>query len=109
MKSISESMTNKQAQRIFAMLLMMLFYSVGAYAADELGSGMCNVVNVLTGKWLFAFTVLATLGGGAVILFGGEISDGIKKIATIVSIVGLIVAVPSLMAIAYSKFSGMTC
>lgn len=72
-----------------------------AQAADTLGGGICAMVTLLTGKWLFGFTILATLGAGAALLFGGEITDGLKKIATIISIVGIILATASMLTMAF--------
>ena len=79
-----------------------LMFASGAAQAQnggaELGDGICKLVNILTGKWLFGFTILATLGSGAALLFGGEITDGLKKIATIISIVGIILATSSILS-----------
>lgn len=86
----------------------LLLASGGAMAAngDELGTGICKLVEVLTGKWLFGFTILATLGAGAALLFGGEITDGLKKIATIISIVGIILATSSILTMAFGSIAG---
>lgn len=100
-------MTKKNVLIVVAVTLAMM--STGAFAADEIGGGICNFVNMLTGKWLFGFTMLAILGGGAAILFGAEISDGIKKIATIVTVVGLILGSSQILTLAFSRFNGMTC
>lgn len=97
------------AQVVMAVGLAMLLMSQGAYAADETGDGICAVVNLLTGKWLFGFTILATMGAGAAVLFGGEITDGVKKIATIITVVGLIIATSSILSMAFVKFGGVTC
>lgn len=83
--------------------------SSGAMAADEMGDGICKLVNLLTGKWLFGFTILATLGAGAALLFGAEMTDGVKKLATIISVVGLILAMSSILSMVFSKFSGVGC
>lgn len=83
--------------------------STGAMAADEMGDGVCKLVNILTGKWLFGFTILATLGAGAALLFGAEMTDGLKKLATIISIVGIILAMSSILSLVFSKFGGVTC
>lgn len=88
--------------------LALLLVSSAAYAADPLGDGVCKLVTLLTGKWLFGFTILATLGGGAALMFGGEISDGLKKLATIITIVGIILAMSSLLSLAFSAFTS-TC
>ncbi|HEY0843446.1 hypothetical protein [Methylotenera sp.] len=95
----------------FRVLLMfgLPLLSIDVMAADELGDGTCKLVNLLTGKWLFAFTILAVLGGGAALLFGGEITDGIKKIATIVTIVGIILATSSILTLVFSRFGGVAC
>jgi type IV secretory pathway VirB2 component (pilin) len=77
--------------------------------ADELGDGVCKLVNLLTGKWLFGFTILATLGAGAALLFGAEMTDGLKKLATIISVVGMILAMSQILTLVFSKFSGVAC
>ncbi len=87
----------------------MMLACTGAMAADEMGDGVCKVVNVLTGKWLFGFTMLATIGAGAALLFGAEISDGLKKIATIITVVGIIIAMSGLLSLAFTRFQGITC
>ncbi len=103
-KSLQEWLT------ALAMCLMVVAAGpVLADAGDELGDGICKVVNILTGKWLFGGAVLATIGGLVGIIFGGEISDGIKKVATIVTILGLCVGIPGILAFAFKKFSGQTC
>lgn len=88
---------------------VLLLMSTGAFAADEMGDGICKVVNVLTGKWLFGFVMLATIGSGAALLFGAEITDGLKKMATIITVVGIIFAMSTLLGLAFTKFSGMAC
>ena len=87
--------------------LGLLAISTAAYAADPLGDGMCKLVDLLTGKYLFGIAILATLGGGSVVLFGGEISDGLKKLVTIITIVGMILGMAGILALLYS-FKG-TC
>lgn len=82
---------------------MFLLASSAAFAADPLGDGVCKLVTLLTGKWLFGFTILATLGAGAALLFGGEITDGLKKIATIISIVGIILATSSILTMVFGS------
>lgn len=91
--------------------ICLLMVSVPAFAqsSDELGGGICKLVGILTGKWLFGFAILATLGAGAALLFGAEMSDGIKKLATIISIVGLILSMASILSFAFTKFSAQTC
>ncbi len=87
--------------------LCLLAISTAAYAADPLGDGICKVVELLTGKYLFGTAVLATLGGGTVVLFGGEISDGLKKLVTVITVVGMILAVGGILSYIYT-FKG-TC
>lgn len=79
--------------------------------ADALGTGVCEIVNILTGKWLFGFSILATLGAGAALLFGGEITDGLKKVATIISVVGIILISGALLAKVFAVMGngGMSC
>ncbi len=105
--------SSKQRLAFVGLVGISLFLaSSGAMAAgdgSELGDGICKLVNILTGKWLFGFTILATLGAGAALLFGGEITDGLKKIATIISIVGIILATSSILSMAFEKFSSSGC
>lgn len=90
--------------------LCLFALSHGAFAAgDELGDGVCGLVNLLTGKWLFGFTILAIIAGGAGLLMGGEISDGVKKIATIITVVGLILGASSILALAFKSFGSSAC
>lgn len=95
--------------KVVAVGAMLLMASNGAFAQDALGGGVCKLVELLTGKWLFGFTILATLGAGAALLFGGEITDGLKKIATIISIVGIILATSSILTMVFSSSSLVAC
>jgi len=90
-------------------MLVVSFPALAQASGDELGGGICKLVGILTGKWLFGFAILATLGAGAALLFGAEMSDGIKNLATIISIVGLILGMGSILSFAFSKFSSQTC
>lgn len=83
--------------------------SAQAAGGDALGDGICKLVDLLTGKWLFGFTILATLGAGAALLFGGEITDGLKKIATIISVVGIILATASILTMVFSGSNLVAC
>lgn len=100
----------KCAPELFATALML---SAGAAFADsstdELGGGVCNVVNLLTGKWLFGLAVLAMVGGGVALLFGAELTDGVKKMVTIVTIVGMILSFGGILSLAYSRLSSAGC
>lgn len=68
-----------------------------APASDPTGSGVCSLVSLLQGKWLFGFAILGIVGGGAALLFGGEVTDGLKKIATVVTVVGVILAAANVL------------
>lgn len=105
-KNISKSREKLMVAVILAASLALV--STGAWA-DEMGDGICKLVNLLTGKWLFGFTILATLGAGAALLFGAEMTDGLKKVATIISVVGMILAMSSILSLVFSKFGGVTC
>lgn len=74
--------------------------------ADELGSGICKLVDLLTGKWLFGIAVLAMLAGGAALIFGAELTDGVKKVVTIISIVGMIVAFGNILTMVFPSLTG---
>lgn len=101
----------KKADLVIGVMLMVISSAAFAQAGggSELGDGICGLVKILTGKWLFGFTILATLGAGAALLFGGEITDGLKKIATIISIVGIILATSSILSTVFTKLSSAAC
>lgn len=94
---------------IIGLVLLMLGEPAFAQSADELGGGVCKLVNLLTGKWLFGIAVLAMVAGGAALLFGAELTDGVKKMVTIVTIVGMVVSFGSILSMAYSTFSSTGC
>lgn len=83
--------------------------AIASGGGDPLGDGVCKLVNILTGKWLFGFAILATLGAGSALLFGAEMTEMMKKVATVITGVGIILAMSSILALAFSKFSGITC
>lgn len=110
MKNIELNRNAVSAGKVALMVgLGLLLVSNGAFAADAMGDGICAVVKALTGKWLFGFTILATLGAGAALLFGAEITDGLKKIATIITIVGMILGMSSILSMAFSTFGSSAC
>ena len=74
--------------------------------ADELGGGICKLVDLLTGKWLFGIAVLAMLAGGAALIFGAELTDGVKKVVTIISIVVMIVAFGNILTMVFPSLTG---
>ncbi|WP_304350903.1 TrbC/VirB2 family protein [Comamonas testosteroni] len=74
--------------------------------ADELGDGICKLVELLTGKWLFGIAVLAMLAGGAALIFGAELTDGVKKMVTIITIVGMIVSFGNVLVMVFPSVSG---
>lgn len=96
---------------MFGMALALV--STGAMAAmtaDAMGTGICSLVTILTGKWLLGFAVLSVIGAGVALLFGGEMTDGLKKVATIIAIVGLILAASSILTTVFGAFGGAaTC
>jgi len=115
-KNVAISGTNLAlyAQRYGTTLIagvLFLLACDGAIASngDELGDGICQVVQVLTGKFLFGISIVAMLAGGAALLFGAEITDGVKKAITIITIVGLILAFGGILAFAFQRFGGSAC
>lgn len=115
MSKFNQSMLNAQKSKggqalkqyaPFAVGALLMLSCSGAFAAgDELGDGICKLVNLLQGKFLFGVSVLAMLGGGAALLFGAELTDGIKKAVTIVAIVGLVVSFASILSMAFSSMT----
>lgn len=90
-------------------LSLVLHHGAFAQTSDELGGGVCKLVNMLTGKWLFGIAVLSLLGGGAALLFGGEMTDALKLLAKVFTIIGMILGATGLLTFAFAKFSGMSC
>ena len=113
--SLISPMQNKNAlgkcapMLVIGMVLLLTGEAAFAQSADELGDGICQVVNLLTGKYLFGLAVLAMVAGGSALVFGAELTDGVKKMVTIVTIVGMILSFGSLLSLAYSKFSSVGC
>ena len=99
----------KCAPPLVAALLMLT--AGAAFAADgsEMGEGICRLVNLLTGKWLFGIAVLSMVGGGVALLFGAELTDGVKKMVTIITIVGMILSFGGLLSLAYAQMSSAGC
>lgn len=114
MQKNHQQMNNAQddkSQRyvVAGVLLMIVANAAFAAGGDELGNGICQVVNLLTGKFLFGIAMLAMVGGGAALLFGAELTDGIKKMVTIVAIVGMIVSFGGILSFAYNALSSSAC
>ena len=89
----------------------LMFASNGAFAdaGDELGDGLCQLVNILTGKYLFSLTILAIIGSISSLIFGAEMSEGLKKIVGIIAIVSIGLLAVTIVSFAFNKFRGMTC
>lgn len=109
-------MSNKNLVAVCLVGLMLMAFGSPALAAltgdtDALGTGICSLVNVLTGKWLFGFSILALLGGGAALMFGGEISDMMKKVATLFTVVGIILVGSAILTKLFATMgiAGMSC
>lgn len=110
----NQSMSNvqklsKYAPQLAIGMLLLLTGEVALAQGDELGYGICKVVNLLTGKFLFGISVLAMVAGGAALLFGAELTDGVKKMVTIVAIVGMILSFGGILSMAYSSLSSAGC
>lgn len=114
MYSNYQSMFNAQTFKkhlptVVGVLLMAAFNVAFAAGGDELGGGVCTLVNLLTGKYLFGTAVLAMVAGGLALLFGAELTDGVKKMVTIVTIVGMILSFGGVLSMAYNALSSASC
>lgn len=89
--------------------LMLASKSALAEAGDELGDGLCQLVNLLTGKYLFSLTVLAIIGSVSALIFGAEMTEGLKKIVGIIAIVSIGLMAVTLVGYMFSQFRGMSC
>jgi len=101
--------SKKQRHAIVGALLMVAVNVAFAANGDELGNGICQIVNLLTGKFLFGISVLSMVGGGSALLFGAELTDGVKKMVTVVAIVGMILSFGGILSLAYNSMSGAAC
>ncbi|ART61507.1 hypothetical protein CBP36_21305 (plasmid) [Acidovorax carolinensis] len=99
----------KYAPMVMVGFLMLMIGDSAFAQADELGNGICKVVNLLTGKFLFGVSVLAMVAGGAALLFGAELTDGVKKMVTIVAIVGMILSFGGILSMAFNSLSSAGC
>lgn len=99
----------KHLPTVVGVLLMAAVNVAFAAGGDELGGGVCALVNLLTGKYLFGTAVLSMFGGGIALLFGAELTDGVKKMVTIVTIVGMILSFGGILGLAYSAMQGNGC
>lgn len=80
----------------------------GAFAAsgDELGDGVCALVKMLQGKFVIGTAILAMIGSGLALLFGAELTDGIKRAVTIVAVVGFIVSFGGILTRVFPTLTG---
>ncbi len=76
---------------------------------DYTGDGVCSLVTLLKGKTLFGVSVLGMLAGGLPLIFGAEMTDGVKTAVKIVFIVGLIVSFSSILSMAFSAAGIVSC
>jgi type IV secretory pathway VirB2 component (pilin) len=90
--------------------LSLLFIAGSAFAAtDELGGSVCKLVNLMSGKWLFGIAILSFVAGAVSLLFGAEMSDGVKKMVTIFTIIAMVLTFGSILSMAFNAFSSMSC
>lgn len=107
---IDGTQTNGSWNRTAGFLLILIFVAGRAFASGgELGDEGCELVRLLTGKWLFSLTILAIIGTGSALLFGSEMSDTLKKVCSIIFVAGLMVSAPMIVAYVFKSFGGMTC
>lgn len=88
---------NMSVLKVLCVAALVMISNQAFAAGVDPGVAICKLFSLLSGKWLFGMGMLAIFGGGAAILFGGEITDGLKKVATIVLVIGLIVASTNIM------------
>jgi type IV secretory pathway VirB2 component (pilin) len=116
-QSINQSMFNatrlkKHAPAMVAAVLMLTAgaaFAQSGSGADNLGNGVCKVVNLLTGKWLFGTAVLSMVAGGVALLFGAELTDLVKRVVTIITVIGAILSFGGILSLAYSAMSSAGC
>lgn len=95
--------------QLLVLSLLVIASAARAAGEDELGDGICNVVNLLTGKFLFGTAVLAMVASGSALLFGAELTDGVKRVVTTIAIVGMIVSFGGILSYAYNSMASAGC
>jgi hypothetical protein len=105
----SRKLLKKYGPAAFQVALIFGARSAMADGGDELGGGICNVVNLLMGKWVFGSALGAMIASGTALLFGAELTEMLKRTLTIVAGVGFIVSFGGLLTLAYSKLSSAGC
>lgn len=81
--------------------------SIDSVTADPLGSGLCWLVSKITGKFVFALSVIGLFATVVTFLAGVEMNELMKKLAGGVFVVSLLLVVTKLTE-ALSRHLGMT-
>jgi len=86
-----------------------LAQSTTSSGTDDLGGGLCTVINLLMGKWTFGLAMGAMLASMGALLFGAELTDMVKKALTVITGVGFLVAFGGILSMAYTKLASSAC
>lgn len=84
-------------------VLLLLLLAVEMYASDSGGSGlpwegaMSTLTDSLTGPVAFGISLVAIVGAGVGLIFGGEISGFLKASLILALVIGLIVSASSVL------------
>lgn len=76
-----------------------------AFAGDPLSDGPCGFYNMLKGRWLFGFALAGIMGVGIAVMYGGELSDMMKKAITIIAVIGIIIGSPAMLTLLFPSFT----
>lgn len=94
----SNAMTRQSAQMkrgmdvAIGVCLMLIAGVAMATTSDPMGDGICYYVNLLTGKWAFGLSVAGLAAVGASFLFGVEMNEFMKKVASFFVVVCTLLA-----------------
>lgn len=95
--------------RYVAMAMATLLYAGVALAQeDPMGDGMCYFVNMLTGKWVFGASVIGIIATGLTFISGVEMNEFVKKLASAVLVVSLLLAATSIVRAIGMAMGGFT-
>ena len=87
---------------VFSIALMLIVFPDQALASSTTGlaweSPLQRIKDSISGPVAFAISLLGIVGGGAALIFGGEINDFIRKIIMLVLVISFVVSANSILS-----------
>ena len=93
------------AIQITTVVAMVMFSGVALATGDDpMGTGMCKFVTMVTGKWVYGVGVVGLVGVALTFIFGVEMNEFMKKVASAVAALSFMMAAPKMVAVFASLF-----